>query len=343
MQVKSTWRANASLGVNNLKVPKNGYVYIYTSNLDDQPAYFDNLAVAITAGNIAEEDHYYPFELKIASISSRRLGDANEGTIQNCYLHNEKELFEDGGLNWYDYGMRNYDPQIGRFTQLDPLADEYAGMSTYQFTGNDPITNVDVDGMEPADVVSFAKSLGEDANAVIKPLTSGLDAGGWSVTWSSNFVSYAKIFKASAPVVSNTGNVLSLATKIAATINNLIAHPPSPSGDKWKAYLVTIAATGAADAALHNNSFGLFGGDNADRYKTDGEKAAYYEGRLGGDLSSLLTSTDEMAAGGTGLLTTGWTGVVGGGVAGGPGAWCGISRAGYRRYQIGRNEIVLLQ
>ena len=311
MQVKSTWTAGANLGVNNLQVPKNGYVYIYVSNLSDQSVYFDDLAVAITAGNIAEEEHYYPFGLKIASISSRRLGDADEGTIQNYYLYNDKELFEDGGLNWYDYGFRNYDPQIGRFAQMDPLADEYADLSPFQFTGNDPITNVDLDGMEPSDVVSFAKSLSEDANAVIKPITEGINAGGWEVSWSANFVSYAKIFKAAAPVVSNTTNIMSVATKIAATISNYIAHPPTGSANKWKAYLVTVAMAGAADATLHNNTFGIFGGDHSDRYTTDDEKMAYYEGEISGDVASLVTSTDEMAAGGGGLLTTGWTGVGG--------------------------------
>jgi RHS repeat-associated protein len=159
MQVKSTWTANANLGVNNLQVPKNGYVYIYTSNLDDQPVYFDNMAVAITAGNIAEEEHYYPFGLKIASISSRRLGDANEGTIQNNYLYNGKELFEDGGLNWYDYGFRNYDPQIGRFPQLDPLTDDYPTLTPFQYASNDPIANVDVDGLEGTDAVSIGRSI----------------------------------------------------------------------------------------------------------------------------------------------------------------------------------------
>jgi RHS repeat-associated protein len=76
------------------------------------------------------------------------LGDSYEGTLKNGYLYNGKELFEDGDLNWYDYGFRNYDPQIGRFTQLDPLTDSYPFLTPYQYASCDPITNIDVDGLE---------------------------------------------------------------------------------------------------------------------------------------------------------------------------------------------------
>jgi len=44
---------------------------------------------------------------------------AAEGSIKNNYLYNDKKFFDDGGLNWYDYGFRNYDPQIIRFIQFD--------------------------------------------------------------------------------------------------------------------------------------------------------------------------------------------------------------------------------
>jgi len=51
-------------------------------------------------------------------------------------------------LDWYDYGYRNYDPQIGRFPQLDPLTDNYPELTNYQYASNDPILNIDLDGLE---------------------------------------------------------------------------------------------------------------------------------------------------------------------------------------------------
>ena len=54
----------------------------------------------------------------------------------------------DADLNWYDYGFRSYDPQIGKFPQLDPLTDGYPELTPYQYGSNDPIANIDVDGLE---------------------------------------------------------------------------------------------------------------------------------------------------------------------------------------------------
>src|SRR5690606_22462357 len=101
-----------------------------------------------TRGRIIEENHYYAFGLKIAGISSAKFGDEKEGSLKNGYLYNDKELWTDGDLNWYDYGFRNYDPQIGRFPQLDPLTWDYPELTNYQYASNEPIANVDLDGLE---------------------------------------------------------------------------------------------------------------------------------------------------------------------------------------------------
>lgn len=57
------------------------------------------------------------------------------------------ETYGDG--NEYDYGMRIYDPRLGRFMSVDPLKDEYPELTTYQFAGNTPIVAIDRDGEEP--------------------------------------------------------------------------------------------------------------------------------------------------------------------------------------------------
>jgi RHS repeat-associated protein len=142
----------APLVLANIKSPKNGYAYVYLSNESNEPVYFDNFKVGDNRGRIIEEDHYYSFGLKIAAISSKKLPDANEGNIDNKNLYNDKELFDDADLDWYDYGFRNYDPQIGRFTQLDPLTDDYPELTPYQYAGDEPIANIDIDGLEPCPV-----------------------------------------------------------------------------------------------------------------------------------------------------------------------------------------------
>ncbi|MPL99454.1 hypothetical protein SDC9_45672 [bioreactor metagenome] len=57
-----------------------------------------------------------------------------------------------GTGNQQDYGMRIYDPKLGRFLSADPLivqGQKYAWYSPYQFAGNNPIWAVDLDGLEP--------------------------------------------------------------------------------------------------------------------------------------------------------------------------------------------------
>lgn len=47
-----------------------------------------------------------------------------------------------------DYGAGFYDPVIGRFITIDPLAANFPWMTPYQYASNDPIKNIDLDGLE---------------------------------------------------------------------------------------------------------------------------------------------------------------------------------------------------
>lgn len=147
LRVQQSGNGAPALVLTNIKAPKNGYAYVYVSNEADEMVYFDNLQVTHERARIIEENHYYAYGLKIAGISSRKMPDANELHIKNEYLYNDKELIDDGDLNWYDYGFRSYDAQIGRFTQLDPLADDYFEQTPYAYAGNEPIANIDFMGL----------------------------------------------------------------------------------------------------------------------------------------------------------------------------------------------------
>jgi RHS repeat-associated protein len=198
----SVGSSGAPLGMSNIKAPKNGYVYVYVSNQSNNDVYFDDLNVGIVTGNIIEENHYYAYGLKIATLSSKKVGDSYEGALKNNYLFNGKELFEDADLNWYDYGFRNYDPQIGRFTQLDPLADDYPYYTPYQFAGCEPIANVDLDGLEPLNVLSApGKMIGE---VVIKSI---IPKAGAATQWTSRLQGVFKLMQTmqqASTVVNNT-------------------------------------------------------------------------------------------------------------------------------------------
>jgi RHS repeat-associated protein len=63
--------------------------------------------------------------------NKNRYNDGSE--IQN------KEFSDGTGLEAYDADFRMYDPQIGRFWQMDPLADINADYSPYSFANDNPI------------------------------------------------------------------------------------------------------------------------------------------------------------------------------------------------------------
>ncbi len=53
-----------------------------------------------------------------------------------------------GAGNMYDYGARVYNPRLGKFLSIDPLAKSYPFYTPYQFAGNTPIMAIDLDGRE---------------------------------------------------------------------------------------------------------------------------------------------------------------------------------------------------
>lgn len=135
---------------NDIEIKRNGYLYVYVSNESKGNVYFDDLSIIHTRGNLLEETHYYPFGLTMSGISSKALmfGDPSNRIKYNSKELQNKEFTDGSGLEWYDYGMRESDPQLGRFFRVDPLTNKFPNLTPYQYASNDPIQNIDLDGLE---------------------------------------------------------------------------------------------------------------------------------------------------------------------------------------------------
>jgi len=103
-----------------------------------------NTRVTFTdSANVARslsENHYYPFGMSFAGIPQKQTG--------NLYLYNGKELQNDFGLDWYDFRHRFYNPVIGRFISIDPIAEKYYFNSTYAFAENKLGMGNELEGLE---------------------------------------------------------------------------------------------------------------------------------------------------------------------------------------------------
>jgi len=90
---------------------------------------------------VSEYQHYYPFGMQLEAICYTSGAD-----VQNNNLYNGKELQPEFKLQWYDYGARFYDPQLGRFHTVDRFAEKYANLTPYHYAANNPALFIDVNG-----------------------------------------------------------------------------------------------------------------------------------------------------------------------------------------------------
>jgi len=121
------------------------YVYQYKDHLGNvRLSYAKNPATQVL--EIIEENNYYPFGLK-------HKGYNDYADNSHKYKYNGKELQDELQLNVYDYGARNYDPAIGRWMNIDPLAEKMRRHSPYNYAFNNPLRFTDPDGMSPDDII----------------------------------------------------------------------------------------------------------------------------------------------------------------------------------------------
>ena len=114
-------------------------------------------AVVNQDGTVEQVNNYFAF--------GGLLNDVTTGSDLQKRKYNGKELDRMFGLDWYDYGARNFDAVIGRWHSMDPLCEKYYSVSPYAYCCNNPVNAVDPDGKK---VWVFATKLPGGPNILSK-------------------------------------------------------------------------------------------------------------------------------------------------------------------------------
>ncbi|MFN7654914.1 MAG: lipase family protein [Cyclobacteriaceae bacterium] len=127
-----------------ITITEAGYVYIWLSNENETPVevYFDDFKVTQTKSPVVASNDYYAFGLKFSSF-------VRESSVPNTLkLFQGQEHVDDLGLNWDSFKWRNHMPEIGRFFNVDPLAEKFYYNSPYAFSENKVTAHIELEGLE---------------------------------------------------------------------------------------------------------------------------------------------------------------------------------------------------
>ena len=126
-----------------------GYVELDTNGTPTSWNYYitDHLGstrkVVDSNNNVKETINYYPFGSEMKMQDPAQMA----GDTWQPYRFTSKELDNQNGLNWYDFGARWFDVAgVPMWTSVDPLAEKYYPFSPYSYCAGDPVNKFDPDG-----------------------------------------------------------------------------------------------------------------------------------------------------------------------------------------------------
>ena len=159
----------------------------------------------------------------------------------------EKDDEAKGSGAQYDYGMRVYDPRVGKFLSRDPLTKDYPELTPYQFASNTPIRAIDLDGGEMKDVIEFGWGPESSRRADIQRRLSIKDGNEWLV----------------APAAIVTFASVATLLEVPAAINALTRWGVNISSNPRNIYIFSTASAFAAKYGpdIANLAYGVATGD----------------------------------------------------------------------------------
>ena len=185
----------------------------YITLSDKKPHYYlqdhqgNNRVVINESGSVEEVNHYYPFGGLYA----------NSTNVQP-YKYNGKELDTKKGLNWYDYGARQYDAAVGRWHAVDPLTEKDYLNSPYVYCANNPVNAIEPNGKLPVFLVPLIKgAVGAVVDAAAQVTVSMANGQGFGEAMSNiDYTSVGASFVASAIAMPGMSTGRKIVTGVAA-------------------------------------------------------------------------------------------------------------------------------
>ena len=144
-------------------------------------------------GNVVGRDDYYPFGLAMPGRSS------NTANPNDDYKFTGYEKDDEARLTMYHANARDYDPVLGRFMQIDPLADQFPAWNPYHYVHNNPLNLTDPTGMAACDPP-------DDCPTEFSEMSSGEQVGA-SVGYELMSLKHAAYNLISKPFFGKRGNI----------------------------------------------------------------------------------------------------------------------------------------
>jgi RHS repeat-associated protein len=228
------------------------YVYQYKDHLGNVRLSYsdtDGDGQIAAATEILEENNYYPFGLKHKGYNSSITGRDHQ------YGFGNREEIDELGLGVLDFGERNYQPELGRWFNIDPFAEFMRNQSPYNFGFNNPIYFSDYGGTIPWPVPEMFRNWIRKLGSLFGP-RNGRNHNGIDINFSGGYnTDYG------APIVAtHSGTVVRINSTNEGRAGRYI-EIESPDGSFMTRYLhLSSIAVEEGQEISEGQTIGLLGG-----------------------------------------------------------------------------------
>ena len=207
----------------------------------------------MSQNEIVSETNYYPFGLQQKGYNEH----VNSTNLGEQFKFGGREFETELGLDNYAFGERNYNPALGRWFNVDPLAELMRSHSPFSFGFNNPVYFNDYGGTIPWPVPEMFKNWGRRIDDLFGYLESRKrDHNGIDI----NYTGGGNTDYGAPIVATHDGRVCEVSTTNDGAAGRYITLE-SPDGSFSTRYLhLSAVAVSPGDEVSEGQTIGLIGG-----------------------------------------------------------------------------------